>query len=221
MALTPQDALPPTPPSDTPAIMSNTRTPAYVAPPAATAHKHIWVITGPAGCGKTSVAEYLHQTFSFPYLEGDTFHTPANVEKMAAGHPLTDADRWDWLIQLRQQSLLALSQPLGPSGVIITCSALKRKYRDVLRIAHYHDPTIKVHFIFLHASEALLMDRVRARQNHYMKDYMVRSQFESLETPTEEERDVLSVDAGGTSGEVQRLALGVVEGVLRGDAAGS
>lgn len=61
------------------------------------------------------------------------------------------------------------------------------------------------------------MDRVRARKNHYMKDYMVRSQFESLEAPAEDEGDVLGVEAGGSSGEVQRLARGVVEGVMRGD----
>lgn len=147
---------------------------------------------------------------------------------MAAGQPLTDADRWDWLILLREQSLATLhsslhSSPSGApprtpaaSGVIVTCSALKRKYRDVIRIAAYHDPSIRVHFVFLSASETLLMDRVRARKNHYMKDYMVHSQFESLETPMADEGDVLSVDASGTSGEVQRLALKVVEGEMRG-----
>ncbi|KAM3418926.1 Gluconokinase [Cercospora zeina] len=173
-------------------------------------HKHIWVITGPAGCGKTSVAEYLHSTFSLPYLEGDTFHTPENVHKMAEGHPLTDADRWDWLVLLREESVKAVHSS-SSDGVIVTCSALKRKYRDVIRIAAYHHPDIQVHFVYLKASEALLMDRVRARQNHYMKDYMVHSQFESLETPSDDETDVLAVDASGTGKEVQDLALKVVE----------
>jgi len=190
--------------------------------------KHIWVITGPAGCGKTSVAEYLHETFALPYLEGDTFHTPENISKMARGEPLTDADRWDWLILLREEALSTLrgtqtktsatipstTTSSAPSGVIVTCSALKRKYRDVIRIASYHDPSIQVHFVFLSASEALLMDRVRARKGHYMKDYMVRSQFQSLETPMQDERDVLSVDAGGTSVEVRNLALEVVRQVM-------
>lgn len=134
---------------------------------------------------------------------------------MATGQPLTDADRWDWLILLREEALKALQTS---SGVIVTCSALKRKYRDVMRVAAYHHPEVRVHFVFLKASESVLMDRVRARQNHYMKDYMVRSQFESLEAPTREERDVLSVDASGTSGEVQRLALGVVDKVMQTDA---
>ena len=134
---------------------------------------------------------------------------------MAAGTPLTDADRWDWLILLRSQAVHTLST--SPSGVIITCSALKRKYRDVLRIATYHDPSILVHFVFLNASEAALMDRVRGRQNHYMKDYMVRSQFESLEMPMADETDILAVEAGGDSAEVQRLAGGVVRKVLERD----
>lgn len=86
-----------------------------------------------------------------------------------------------------------------------------------MRVASYHHPEIRVHFIFLKASEAVLMDRVRARQNHYMKDYMVHSQFESLEAPTEEEDDVLAVDASGTSVEVQELARGVYEKTMAVD----
>ncbi|KAK1068748.1 hypothetical protein LTR74_005406 [Friedmanniomyces endolithicus] len=224
--------LPPTPPSEP---NSNNGRPAPTSAPQ-TQPKHIWVITGPAGCGKTSVAEYLHQQLQIPYLEGDTFHTPENVQKMANGQPLTDADRWDWLILLREQALLTLTTKPAtpsttttstpstttatpPSGVIITCSALKRRYRDVLRIAAYRRADLKVHFVFLQASEAVLMDRVRGRQGHYMKDYMVHSQFQSLEAPQRDELegvtgDVLSVDAGGESREVQRLALGVVRGVM-------
>jgi gluconokinase len=122
---------------------------------------------------------------------------------MARGEPLTDADRWDWLILLRDEAIKTLlsqpssNQPGTPNGVILTCSALKRKYRDILRIASLKHPSIHVHFVFLKATEALLMDRVRARKNHYMKDYMVRSQFESLEAPAEDEGDVLGVEAGG------------------------
>ena len=148
---------------------------------------------------------------------------------MARGEPLTDADRWDWLILLRDEAIQTLlsqqpqpttsssQQPHVPSGVILTCSALKRKYRDILRIASLKHPSIKVHFVFLKATEALLMDRVRARKNHYMKDYMVRSQFESLEAPAEDEGDVVGVEAGGSSEEVKALAVGVVEGVMKAD----
>lgn len=208
--------LPPTPPPSEPAYdlvaMDHGAGTAWrtIASAGKAAQKHVWFITGPAGCGKTSVAEYLHSSFDLPYLEGDAFHTPENVKKMAEGIPLADADRWDWLIQLREEALKTLRErPV--SGVIVTCSALKRKYRDVLRIASYHHPEVLVHFVFLSASEAMLMDRVRARRDHYMKDYMVHSQFQSLETPQQDETDVLSVDASGTSVEVQELALKLVK----------
>lgn len=135
---------------------------------------------------------------------------------MANGHPLTDADRWDWLILLREEAVKSLDES---SGVIITCSALKRKYRDVMRIAAYNNSDIRVHFVFLNVSESLLMDRVRARQNHYMKDSMVHSQIQSLETPTADEVDVLSVDASGVSDEVQKLALAAVKNTMAQDSA--
>ncbi|KAF2765065.1 carbohydrate kinase [Teratosphaeria nubilosa] len=213
------DHLPPTPPSESATEKHGADhiedTMASV-PSRGTEHKHIWVITGPAGCGKTSVAEFLHQTLDLPYLEGDSYHTPENIKKMAEGTPLTDADRWDWLILLREQALQTL-RTTSNAGVIVTCSALKRKYRDVLRIASYRHPEILVHFVYLNATEAVLMNRVRARQNHYMKDYMVHSQFESLEAPQVDEVDILAVDASGTSKEVQQLAGNVVEEVLRRD----
>ena len=117
---------------------------------------------------------------------------------------------------MREEAVSALKSS-NAKGVVVTCSALKRKYRDVIRIATYHNPTIRVHFVFLSAAEATLMDRVRARKNHYMKDYMVKSQFESLETPQQDEADVLSVDANGTNTEVQQLAVGVVNKVLNAD----
>ena len=136
------------------------------------------------------------------------FHTPENVKKMAEGHPLADADRWDWLIVLREQALASLTTA---TNVVVTCSALKRKYRDVIRIASYHRADVKVHFVFLSVTDAVLMDRVRARRNHYMKDHMVQSQLESLEAPQDDEFDVLSIDADGPPEEVQQLVLKVVD----------
>src|SRR5689334_7698793 len=108
--------------------------------------EHIWIITGPAGCGKTTVAQHLAAELSLPYIEGDDvcymgpsilglanllqYHPIANKEKMAAGTPLTDADRWDWLITLREAAIQKLRTS---NAVIVTCSALKHKYRDVIR----------------------------------------------------------------------------------------
>ncbi|KAK4988919.1 hypothetical protein LTR66_007200 [Elasticomyces elasticus] len=179
-------------------------------------HRHIWIITGPAGCGKTTVAEYVAGQLSLPYLEGDSFHPKANIEKMANDIPLNDADRWDWLILLRQQAIAALES--GTTGVVLTCSALKRKYRDVIRIASYNNNKVLVHFIYLRAPQDVLLARVHARVGHYMKDSMVKSQLESLEEPREDESDVLSVDVSGSMAEVQRLALSVVNDVMAADA---
>jgi gluconokinase len=147
------------------------------------------------------------------------FHPIANIEKMAAGIPLTDADRWDWLIALRQEATTSLQA--GAPAVVLTCSALKLKYRDVIRVASYNDHDVLVHFIYLKATEETLLARVKARQNHYMKDDMVRSQFQSLEEPTslEMSKDVVSVDVSGTMAEVQQLALAAVASVLQRDAA--
>lgn len=136
---------------------------------------------------------------------------------MGNGIPLTDADRWDWLILLREKAVRELET--GASGVVVTCSALKKKYRDVIRVASYNNEKVLVHFVYLQATEELLMARVRARPGHYMKDNMVRSQFESLEEPDQEEleKDVLAVDVSGSMAVVQDLALGMVKEVLTRD----
>lgn len=137
---------------------------------------------------------------------------------MAQNKPLTDADRWDWLVLLRQAAVARLSTHYAPpAGVVVTCSALKRKYRDVIRIASYNDHDVHVHFIYLRvADEETLLQRVRARQGHYMKSSMVHSQMEMLEEPDEEEqgRDVLEVDCADGKAEVERKVVGVVRAVL-------
>jgi len=134
---------------------------------------------------------------------------------MAAGIPLNDTDRWDWLILLREQAVDALEA--GATGVVLTCSALKHKYRDVIRIASVNDHDVLVHFIYLRASEELLISRVRARQNHWMKDSMIRSQMEALEEPDAKEHDVLTVDVSGSKLDVEKLALAAVSQVIAQD----
>ncbi|KAK7753217.1 hypothetical protein SLS62_004736 [Diatrype stigma] len=168
-------------------------------------YHHIWLVTGPAGCGKSTVAEHIAQELNMPYLEGDNFHPQANIDKMASGQPLTDADRWDWLTLLRDESLRQLS--LGAEGVVLTCSALKRKYRDVIRVAPYYSHDVLLHFIYLHAPEDVLLERVGKRQGHYMGANMVHSQFSILEPPTAEETDVISIDVSASMEEVKREAL--------------
>ena len=143
---------------------------------------------------------------------------------MSQNKPLTDIDRWDWLISLREAAAARLS-PSGSSatkphdGVVVTCSALKRKYRDVIRIAAYNNHSVLVHFIYLRASEEVLIARVLGRTGHYMKSGMVHSQMEMLEEPDQEEqgRDVLEVDCGASLSEVQRMVVRTVREVLAED----
>lgn len=143
---------------------------------------------------------------------------------MSTGQPLTDNDRWDWLITLREAAATRLSPSKSPAtkahdGVVVTCSALKRRYRDVIRIAAYNDNDVMVHFIFLKADEGTLMTRVQGRKGHYMKSTMVRSQMELLEEPDMQEqgKDVLEVDCGGSLTEVQQKVVRTVREVLAVD----
>ncbi|KAJ6259465.1 hypothetical protein Dda_5102 [Drechslerella dactyloides] len=167
--------------------------------------RHIWIITGPAGCGKSSVAEYLAQALDLPYIEGDDYHPPENVKKMSEGIPLNDEDRWGWLDTLRQKASEELES--GAMGCVVTCSALKRRYRDFIRQVGQAEVGIVVRFVYLRADVELLIQRVKARKNHFMKDDMVRSQFVALEEPDSSEPDVVSVDVSGSLQEVQKNAL--------------
>lgn len=139
------------------------------------------------------------------------YHPAANKAKMSQGTPLTDEDRWDWLISLRQAAIDILSPSDSnnfhpPAGVVVACSALKQKYRDVMRVAAYGSPSVHIHFVYLKLNEEALMHRVSQRQSHYMKSTMVQSQLAALEEP-EDEWDVITVDAAGSMSEVQRNVI--------------
>lgn len=150
-----------------------------------------------------------------PFLEGDDFHSQTNREKMGNGIPLTDEDRWDWLISLRKAAIEALSPSQAnnfhpPSGVVVACSALKQKYRDVMRVAAYGSPSVQIHFIYLKLDKDILIERVKHRDpSHYMKSGMVHSQLQALEEP-QGEWDALTVNADGPREEVQKTVLQLV-----------
>lgn len=131
---------------------------------------------------------------------------------MSSGIPLTDADRWDWLTELRNQANSRIHD--GAEGVVVACSALKLKYRDVIRVAAYWDRSLIIHFIFLHAPAELLLKRVTARKGHYMGANMVKSQFDILERPREDEIDVITVDASRDVDEVKEDALEKVRAMM-------
>lgn len=131
---------------------------------------------------------------------------------MGSGIPLTDADRWDWLITLRNEAVKKLQQS---NAVIVTCSALKHKYRDVIRVASYEHPSVQVHFVYLKVDADTLQKRVKERVGHYMKESMVHSQMEALEEPQEEEFDVLKIDVTQDKDAVRKQALAGLRAKLK------
>lgn len=144
------------------------------------------VVMGVSGCGKTSIASALSERIGARMIEGDAFHPPHNVEKMRAGIPLTDDDRQGWLQRLGSELAHAVAHR---QYAVLTCSALKRRYRDTLRAA-----VPRVGFVFLELSPAAAAERVAHRQGHFMPASLVDSQFRDLEPPTGEP-GVLTVDA--------------------------
>lgn len=140
------------------------------------------VVMGVAGCGKSSLGAALADALGWPLVEGDDFHPDSNRSKMRAGIALTDADRRSWL------STLA-AELAGRPSAILTCSALKRSYREQLRAAA---PGLR--FVFLDLSEAAALERVAQRPAHLFPPTLVASQFATLERP-DGESGVLRVDA--------------------------
>ena len=147
----------------------------------------IAVLMGVTGCGKTSVGEQLAERLGWAMLEGDSFHPQSNKDKMSSGTPLTDEDRWPWLEEIGRQM-----RKYGErnESAVVTCSALKRAYRNRLRQAA---GTCEVRFVHLTGARPVLEERMRARTGHFMPASMLDSQLETLETPGTDE-NAITVD---------------------------
>jgi gluconokinase len=144
----------------------------------------IVVLMGVSGCGKSSVGRRLGEALSWPFIEGDDFHPPENVAKMAAGIALDDADRWPWLDRLASEIARIASE--GRSAVV-ACSALKQAYRD--RLASKAPPGT-VQFVHLAGDQATIAERLTTRKHRYMPASLLASQFATLESP----RDAIVVE---------------------------
>ena len=142
-----------------------------------------WVVMGVSGCGKSEVGQRLASALGVRFLEGDAYHSASNVAKMAAGVPLDDADRADWLRTL--QGEIAEAAARG-EGLVLACSALKRRYRDLLRAA---DPGLR--FAHLAGPRELIAERMGARTAHYMPPSLLDSQLRDLEPLQADEDGVL------------------------------
>ena len=141
-----------------------------------------YIVMGVSGCGKSTIGELIAESMEIPFYDGDDFHPEANVAKMASGTPLNDDDRKPWL-----ETLASLLKEKGPC--VIACSALKAKYRDILRAG---SPT----FVYLHGTKETLLSRLTERSantDHFMPASLLDSQLDTLESPQLEE-DCITLD---------------------------
>lgn len=139
------------------------------------------VVMGVSGCGKSTVGKQLAESLGCRFIDGDDLHPKANKDKMAAGTPLNDDDRWPWL-DLVGAALAGAPNPVDvfelvkPTGTVVACSALKRKYRDRILAA-----APGTRFVHLHGTPELLASRMKSREGHFMKESMLASQLATLE----------------------------------------
>jgi len=164
----------------------------------------VFFITGVSGTGKSTIGERVASELGLVFEEGDSYHPAASVEKMSAGIPLEDADRWDWLTHLNK---IAKDHLANDKSAIISCSALKASYRAILceglceglskeltgRLAEEKTNSLakgvqsNVRFIYLHGSIDTIGRRLKQRQHFFVGDDMLKSQFSTLEVPTKDE----------------------------------
>ena len=159
------------------------------------------IIMGVSGSGKSSVGEKMAARLDLHFVEGDALHPAANVEKMSKGIPLTDEDRWPWLDLIGQQIAASLAKG---EAIAVSCSALKRTYRERLRAAAGGH----LYFVYLDGSKELLTERMGERRGHFMPASLLESQLQTLEVPTGEP-GVVTVGIDDT-------VDGIVEAALKG-----
>jgi len=145
------------------------------------------IIWGVSGAGKTTIGELLAQELHWKFYDADDFHPQVNIDKMERGEPLTDEDRQPWLQSLRE----AITRSLAANeNAVLACSALKRKYRELLRVNG------DVKFVFLHGSRARIADQLKQRRGHFIDPALLASQFADLEEP-ESSEDMLTIELKG------------------------
>jgi len=153
------------------------------------------VVMGFAGVGKTTVGELVAHGLELPFHDADAFHTEESRRKMAAGIPLTEADREPWLRDLARR----MREWEAEGGAVVACSALRRHHREVLASAG------PVRFVFLDADPETIRERIARRKGHYMPPELLDSQLATLEPPGPDE--AVQIEAAGTPGETARAVL--------------
>ncbi len=142
------------------------------------------LVMGVAGCGKSTTGESLAAELGWPFRDADSFHPPANIAKMSSGTPLTDEDRWPWLAAIA--AWIDERRANGDPGVV-SCSALKRKYRRVLL-----DGRSDVRLVYLRGEMPLIANRMARRTDHFMPTSLLQSQFDALEEPDPDEWPIVA-----------------------------
>jgi gluconokinase len=145
-----------------------------------TVHTGLYVVMGVCGSGKSLIGAQLARELDIEFVEGDGLHPPDNVQRMAAGIPLTDDDRHGWLVAIAARLREAKRARVG---LVISCSALKRRYRDLLR----SDGETDVRFVYLAGSRAVLAERMAQRRGHFMPPSLLEGQLSILEEPSLDE----------------------------------
>ena len=166
---------------------------------------HAIIVMGVSGCGKSSIGLKISDALGLQFVEGDQLHPASNVEKMSKGIPLTDDDRMPWLDLIGQTMKASLDRG---QGVIVSCSALRRAYRDRLRNAVNGN----LFFVYLSGSKELLMKRMGERKGHFMPPSLLESQLATLEVPTGEP-GVVTVDIDDTIDGIAKAALRDLSGL--------
>ena len=149
---------------------------------------------GVSGCGKSTLGLAIARALGWRFVEGDTLHPPANIAKMAAGLPLDDGDRWPFL-----KAVADTISGAQPSGIVVSCSALKRSYRDFIR-----DRAGAVHFVLPMVDREQLSQRLRQRANHFMPATLLESQLAALELPQADERVIVVDGTASTEAQVMQ-----------------
>lgn len=162
-----------------------------------------FIIMGVSSTGKSSVGEAFAKAIQAKFIDGDDLHPKANILKMASGQSLNDQDRIPWLERIRDAAFSI--EKKNEKGVIV-CSALKKKYREMICAGNEN-----VDFIFLNGDFDLVLERMQSRNNHFMPVALLQSQFDTLEIPQQDETNVINIDIKGSFEEVVQRCVAATQ----------
>ncbi|VFP87147.1 gluconokinase [Candidatus Erwinia haradaeae] len=169
-------------------------------------YHHLFILMGVSGSGKSTVANTLAFQLNAAVLDGDFLHPRSNIKKMASGLPLNDDDRRPWLDAINDA---AFAMQCTNKISLIVCSALKKSYRNILRSGHSN-----LVFLYLRGDFNIIKSRLQARKGHFFQPQMLRTQFDILEPPGDEEKDVWSIDIHPSLHDVITITLKTIQEII-------